>query len=132
MMSTEERKSRLSVLKFMELAFSITCLTLHFYSYNDGDIMTSFLATGTFTGFILIVLGVFAGVLMKAPIHKRIDVFFSVVGCSLFICSGVLLIEAWENAFRTRTRDLAMIKASLSIINGVLFGFDAMFTFRDK
>ncbi|XP_030566062.1 uncharacterized protein LOC115766316 isoform X1 [Drosophila novamexicana] len=113
-------------------AFSIACLVLHFYSFNDRDIMTSFMATGTFTGYIIVVIGVFAGVLMRAPIHKRIDIFFSVLGCALFVASGVFIIEAWEFSFRTRTRDLALIKASLSIVNGVLFGFDAIFTFRDK
>lgn len=115
------------------------------------------MATGTFTGYIIVVIGVFAGeicsktsyilytihaslslslsntgVLMRAPIHKRIDIFFSVLGCALFVASGVFIIEAWEFSFRTRTRDLALIKASLSIVNGVLFGFDAIFTFRDK
>lgn len=69
---------------------------------------------------------------MRATIHRRIDIFFSIMGCGLFIASGVFVIEAWEHSFRTRTRDLALIKASLSIVNGVLFGFDAIFTFRDK
>uniref|UniRef100_T1GT09 MARVEL domain-containing protein n=1 Tax=Megaselia scalaris TaxID=36166 RepID=T1GT09_MEGSC len=112
--------------------FSVACLVLHFYSFNDGDIITSFLATGTFTGFILIILSVFCGILMRAPIHKRIDIFLSFIGCSLFIASGVLLIQAWESSFRTKTRDLAIIKAALAIVNGVLFGFDALFTFKDK
>ncbi|XP_017152351.1 uncharacterized protein LOC108162231 [Drosophila miranda] len=131
-MSHGERKGRLNVVKFLELGFAVACLVLHFYSFNDRDIMTSFLATGTFTGYIIVVIGVFAGVLMRAPIHKRIDIFFSVMGCALFVASGVFIIEAWEFSFRTRTRDLALIKASLSIVNGVLFGFDAIFTFRDK
>ena len=69
---------------------------------------------------------------MRATIHRRIDIFFSIMGCGLFIASGVFVIEAWEHSFRTRTRDMALIKASLSIVNGVLFGFDAIFTFRDK
>ena len=72
------------------------------------------------------------GVLMRAPIHKRIDMFYSVMGCASFVASGVFIIESWEFSFRTRTRDLALIKAALSIVNGILFGFDAVFTFRDK
>ncbi|XP_037935627.1 uncharacterized protein LOC119671587 isoform X1 [Teleopsis dalmanni] len=131
-MSHGDHKGRLTVVKFLELGFAIACLTLHFYSFNDRDIVTSFLATGTFTGFIIVVVGVFAGVLMRAPIHKRIDIFFSVLGCALFVTSGVFIIESWEYTFRTRTRDLALIKAALSIVNGVMFGFDAIFTFRDK
>ncbi|XP_055913582.1 uncharacterized protein LOC129947159 isoform X1 [Eupeodes corollae] len=131
-MANEDRKAHLNAVKFLELAFAIACLVLHFYSFNDGDIITSFLATGTFCGYILIVLGIFAGILMRAPIHKRIDIFFSVIGCCLFVTSGVLLFEAWEYSFRTRTRDLAMVKASLAIVDGALFGFDAIFTLKDK
>lgn len=74
----------------------------------------------------------FTGALMRASVHRRIDIFFSIMGCTLFIASGVFIIEAWEHSFRTRTRDMALIKAALSIVNGVLFGFDAIFTFRDK
>ncbi|XP_018803485.1 PREDICTED: uncharacterized protein LOC108977945 [Bactrocera latifrons] len=131
-MSHNEPKAHLSAIKFMELGFSAACLALHFYSFDDRDILTSFVATGTFSGYIIVVVGIFAGVLMRAPIHRRIDIFYSVLGCGLFIASGVFIIEAWEFSFRTRTRDLALIKASLAIVNGVLFGFDAIFTFRDK
>lgn len=69
---------------------------------------------------------------MHSPINKRIDILLSIMGCASFITSGVLLIEAWEYSFRTKTRDLAIIKASVAIINGAMFGFDAIFTFRDK
>lgn len=69
---------------------------------------------------------------MKARINKRLDIFFSLMGSALFEASGVLIIEAWEHSFRTRTRDLAILKGSISIINGVLFLFDCIFTFKDK
>ncbi|XP_013113567.1 uncharacterized protein LOC106091563 [Stomoxys calcitrans] len=131
-MSHGDRGGRISVVKFLELGFAIACLALHFYSFDDRDIITSFLATGTFSGYIVVVIGIFAGAMMRAHIHRRIDIFFSVLGCALFVASGIFIIEAWEYSFRTRTRDLALIKASLSIVNGVLFGFDAIFTFRDK
>ncbi|XP_061389408.1 uncharacterized protein LOC133324584 [Musca vetustissima] len=112
--------------------FAIACLVLHYYSFDDRDIATSLLATGSFSGYIIVLVGVFVGAMMRAHIHRRIDIFFSIMGCALFIASGVFVIEAWEYSFRTRTRDLALIKASLAIVNGVLFGFDAIFTFRDK
>lgn len=69
---------------------------------------------------------------MNARINKRLDIFFSLMGCALFEASGVLIIEAWEPSFRTRTRDLAILKGSVSIINGALFLFDCIFTFKDK
>ncbi|XP_065365081.1 uncharacterized protein LOC135958136 [Calliphora vicina] len=131
-MSHGERKGRINLVKFLELGFSVACLVLHYYSFDDRDILASLLATGTFAGYIVVLFGVFVGTLMRASIHRRIDIFFSIMGCALFIASGVFVIEAWEHSFRTRTRDLALIKASLAIVNGVLFGFDAIFTFRDK
>lgn len=67
---------------------------------------------------------------MKTKIHKRIDIFYSLIGCVMFITSGVFIIEEWQNAFRTRTRDAAMLKGSISIITGILFAFDCIFTFK--
>ncbi|XP_058985382.1 uncharacterized protein LOC131805780 [Musca domestica] len=131
-MSHGDRGGRIGVVKFLELGFAIACLVLHYYSFDDRDIATSLLATGSFSGYIIVLVGVFVGAMMRAHIHRRIDIFFSIMGCALFIASGVFVIEAWEYSFRTRTRDLALIKASLAIVNGVLFGFDAIFTFRDK
>lgn len=72
-----------------------------------------------------------AGHLVKSEIPKGIDIFYSLIGCLTFTTSGVLIIEEWQYGFRTRTRDLAMLKGSIAIINGVLFGFDCIFTFKD-
>lgn len=72
------------------------------------------------------------GFLMKSRIPKRLDIFLSLMGSALFEATGVLIIEAWEHSFRTRTRDLAILKGSVSIITGVLFLFDCIFTFKNK
>jgi uncharacterized membrane protein HdeD (DUF308 family) len=69
---------------------------------------------------------------MKATINKRIMLFYSLLGTALFLTSGVFIIQSWERAFRTRTRDLAMTKGVVSIINGVIFLMDTIFTFRQK
>lgn len=88
------------------------------------------MATGTFCGFIVILIATFAGFILRADINKRFDIFFSLIGGALFITSGVMIIEAWEHSFRTRTRDLAILKGTISIINGVLCVLDAIFTFK--
>lgn len=46
---------------FLFQGFSIACMALHYYSFDDRDILTSFLATGTFSGYIVVIVGVFAG-----------------------------------------------------------------------
>lgn len=45
---------------------------------------------------------------MKATINKRIMLFYSLLGTILFITSGVFIIQSWDRAFRTRTRDLGI------------------------
>ncbi|XP_050099123.1 uncharacterized protein LOC126579659 [Anopheles aquasalis] len=122
----------LSIIKFLELSLAITCTALHYYSFDDGDLVTGFLATGTFCGFIVILITIMAGYLIKAHLHRRLSIFYSLLGCSTFLTSGIFIIEAWEHAFRTRTRDLAITKGSISIINGVIFLMDTIFTFRER
>ncbi|XP_055611632.1 uncharacterized protein LOC129758196 [Uranotaenia lowii] len=125
-------KPPLSIIKFLELCLAATCTVLHYYSFDDGDLVTGFLSTGTFCGYIVILTTVMVGYLMKAHIHRRLNLFYSLLGCALFLTSGVFIIEAWEHAFRTRTRDLAITKGSIAIINGVIFMMDTIFTFRER
>lgn len=67
---------------------------------------------------------------MKTKTPKRLDIFYTAVGCVLFVTSGIFIIEEWQYAFRTKTRDLALLKGAVSIINGILFAFDCIFTFK--
>ncbi|CRL04712.1 CLUMA_CG017772, isoform A [Clunio marinus] len=134
--NNESTRTPLSVVKFLELSLAICCTYFHFYSFSDDDLVTEFLATGTFCGYVIILTAIMAdwiaGYLMKANINKRIMLFYSLLGSALFITSGVFIIQSWDRAFRTRTRDLAMTKGVVSIINGVIFFMDTIFTFRQK
>lgn len=123
--------SRLSIVKFLELALTISCVALHYKSLGESDELTIMLVSGTFVGFSIILIGLFAGYMMGNPINKKIDIFFSLIGCAMFIASGVLVLQAWESGFKTERRRLAISKGSLAIVNGVLFFFDSVFTFRD-
>lgn len=123
--------SRLSIVKFLELALTISCVALHYKSLGETDELTIMLVSGTFVGFSIILIGLFAGYMMGNPINKKIDIFFSLIGCAMFIASGVLILQAWESGFKTERRRLAISKGSLAIVNGVLFFFDSVFTFRD-
>lgn len=69
---------------------------------------------------------------MQTPVHKRINIFYSLIGAGVFMTSGVFIIGEWEHSFRTRTRDLAITKGTVAIINGVIFLMDTIFTFRQK
>ncbi|XP_053678106.1 uncharacterized protein LOC128728505 [Anopheles nili] len=123
--------SRLSIAKFLELALAIICVILHYKSLGERDDITKLLTAGSFVGFSVILIALFAGYLLSNPINKKLDMFFSLIGCAMFIASGVLILKEWENAWSTDTKKIAISKGSLAIVNGVLFFFDAIFTFRD-
>lgn len=69
---------------------------------------------------------------MSTPINKRIDIFFSLVGCAAFVAAGALNIEHFDNAYKGKTRDYGLAKASLAIINGALFLVDSLLSWRGE
>lgn len=123
-----------------------------------SDMHNALIINGTFVGFTIILVGVFAGYIMSTPINKRIgkpltvlssdrklnfqiisDVFFSLIGCALFITSGVLILQYWNDTtvgkvigFASNDRkSVGITKGSLAIVNGIVFLVDVVFTFRD-
>ncbi|XP_035890430.1 uncharacterized protein LOC118517738 isoform X2 [Anopheles stephensi] len=123
--------ARLSIVKFLELALAITCVILHYKSLGERDDITKLLVAGTFVGYSVILIALFAGYLLSNPVNKKLDLFFSLIGCAMFIASGVLILKEWENSWSSDTKKIANFKGSLAITNGLLFFFDAIFTLRD-
>ncbi|XP_026488306.1 uncharacterized protein LOC113395010 [Vanessa tameamea] len=121
--------SRLSIIKFLELALTCSCVALHYHSYN-GDADIGMLVTGTFIGYLIIFAGAAAGYVMQTQAHKRIDIFYSLVGVALFVASGAMLIDRFQNYSKSEFRDKNLAKASLSIINGAILLIDAVLTQR--
>ncbi|XP_022128790.1 uncharacterized protein LOC111002840 [Pieris rapae] len=121
--------SRLSIIKFLELALTCACVALHYHSYN-GDADIGMLVTGTFIGYLIIFAGAAAGYIMQTPSHKRIDIFYSLVGVCLFVASGALIIDRYQHYGRSELKDKNLAKASLAIINGALLLVDAVLTQR--
>ncbi|CAH0579377.1 unnamed protein product [Chrysodeixis includens] len=110
-------------------ALTCSCVALHYKSYNtDAD--TGMLVTGTFVGYLIIFAGAAAGYIMQTPSHKRIDIFYSLVGVALFIASGALIIDRYQHGYKSDFRDMNLAKASLSIINGAVLLIDAVLTQR--
>lgn len=71
-----------------------------------------------------------SGHLMSAPITRKIDIFFCLVGCAAFVAAGALNIKQWDNRWKSETRDYGLAKASLAIINGAIFLVDSLLTWR--
>ncbi|OXU25786.1 hypothetical protein TSAR_010909, partial [Trichomalopsis sarcophagae] len=102
---------------------------LHYHSQTSGHEMM--LTTGTYCGYVIILVGLFAGGVMGTPVNRRVDLFFSLVGCALFIASGAVVIDNHQHE-SGEYFNKQMAKASISIIEGVLFFVDAVFTFKGE
>ncbi|VEN45807.1 unnamed protein product [Callosobruchus maculatus] len=121
--------SRLSIIKFLELAIAIVCIGLH-YKSKTNDFNADTLSAAAFGGYVIILIGGFAGYLMSTPINRRIDIFFSLVGCAIFVAAGALNIQIYDDYGKSEWRDYGLSKASLAIINGALFLLDSLLTWR--
>ncbi|KAL1497655.1 hypothetical protein ABEB36_008577 [Hypothenemus hampei] len=121
--------SRLSIIKFLELTIALVCIGLH-HKTQTGDWNVDTLSAIAFGGFIIILVGGFAAYLISAPINKKIDIFYSLVGCAIFVAAGALNIKHYENLWKGETRDYGLSKGSLAVINGVFFLLDALITWR--
>lgn len=68
---------------------------------------------------------------MSTPINRRIDIFFCLVGCALFVASGAFSIQYFDGKSGDyRSKGLA--KAAMAIINGAVFLLDSLFTWRGE
>ena len=121
--------SRLSIIKFLELALTVVCLGLHYKSVT-GNIDTDLVSAGAFAGYLVILIGGFAGHLMSSPITRKIDIFFCLVGCAAFVAAGALNIKHYDGAWKGETRDYGLAKGSVAIINGAIFLVDSLLTWR--
>lgn len=121
--------SRLSIIKFLELTLTVICIGLHYKSMTRDD-NTDFITAAAFGGFLVILVGGFAGHVMSTPINRRIDIFFCLVGCAAFVAAGALNIEYFENTRKGEYRNYGLAKAAFAIINGALFLIDSLLTWR--
>ncbi|XP_011307029.1 uncharacterized protein [Fopius arisanus] len=124
--------SKLLIIKISELALVAIILAIHVNEpfCNPED---KFLSAGTEVAYLIILVGLFAGGWVGTPVHRNVDLFFLVIGCGLFIASGATTIDLWTRVvFRDKYRDMALARASLSILEGVVFLIDTFFTYRGE
>lgn len=57
----KEEQSKELIVKIMFQCLAVVCCYFHFYSFSDDDLVTEFLATGTFCGYCIILTAVMAG-----------------------------------------------------------------------
>ncbi|XP_046820527.1 uncharacterized protein LOC124948233 [Vespa velutina] len=124
--------TRLSIIKLFELILVCILIGLHYHSFV-GNQDTEMITMGTFGGYLIILVGLFAGSIMGTPVNRRVDLFFSLIGCVLFIVTGALNIKDFDQIpYKSSLRDTGLAKGSISIIQAALFLIDSFLTFRGE
>jgi hypothetical protein len=60
------------------------------------------------------------------------DIFYSMVGCALFIAAGAFVIQYFDQYGKSDLRDIGLSKGAMAIINGVVFLVDSLLSFRGE
>ncbi|XP_014207973.1 uncharacterized protein LOC106639054 [Copidosoma floridanum] len=115
--------TKLTIIKLIELILVIVLLVLHYDTVN-GTSYEELLSMTAFGGYLIILIGIFAGATTGTPVNRRIDLYFTLVGCVLFIVTGIMIFN--------NQRVKHMVRGILAVIEGVLFLVDAVFTFRGE
>ncbi|XP_046433126.1 uncharacterized protein LOC124185936 [Neodiprion fabricii] len=123
--------TKLSIIRLFELVMVCVMLGLEYHSLAASSNYTIMLTMGTIGGYLIILVGLFAATMMGTPVNRRVDLFFSVVGCVLFIIVGAVTIDYYQHVSNYQNlRDIGLSKGSIAVIEGVFFLVDAVFTFR--
>ncbi|KAL4120534.1 hypothetical protein QTP88_013206 [Uroleucon formosanum] len=125
--------TKITVIKFLELALTIIIFVLHYNSFPGGDVTSIMITTGTYVGYVIILIGIFIGLFTGTPISSRLDMFFVLIGAALFIVSGAMSYNYFNGfQFKSSYVNIGLSKAWFSIFNGVVFVVDAAFTYRGE
>jgi hypothetical protein len=123
--------TRVHIIKFIELALAITCMALHYHSQVGRTTFHELMIiSAAFGGYIVILVGILTGIFTGQPVNIRIDIFYSLVGCALFIAAGAFVIQYFDGFVKSDTRDIGLAKGAVAIINGVVFLVDSILSFR--
>lgn len=70
---------------------------------------------------------------LGTQINKRIEILFGLFGAAMFLASGVLLIQYYNNIqlYVSEADKLALTKGILAVVNGLLFLVSSVFSFQD-
>lgn len=125
--------SRLTLIKFIELVLVIACVILHYNSMEAGDNFHLFFTSAVFGGYLIIMIGLVLGFFVDTAFGKRVDLYFTILGGLLFLSAGIMTYNYFSGRPKILETDhskYGMYKAWTSIIAGVIFFVDGVFTFR--
>ncbi|KOC62346.1 hypothetical protein WH47_05329, partial [Habropoda laboriosa] len=104
---------------------------LHYHSFSDGGRHSAMITMGAFGGYLIILAGIFLGILLGSALDRRLDMFFTVAGFILFVLAGALILDYFANSvYKGSFRDTGLAKGCVSLVEGILFLVDAVLVYR--
>ncbi|XP_071872790.1 uncharacterized protein [Bombus fervidus] len=123
--------NKMTIIKLLQLVMVCILIGLHYHSFSDGGRNSAMITVGTFGGYLIILAGVFFGIIMGCGMDRRLDMFYSAAGFILFVIAGALILDHFSNSvYRGSFRDTGLAKGCISIAEGLLFLVDAILVFR--
>ncbi|XP_033312125.1 uncharacterized protein LOC117211910 [Bombus bifarius] len=125
--------NKMTIIKLLQLIMVCILIALHYYSFSDGSQNSAMITMSAFGGYLIILSGVFFGIIGGYGMDRRLDMCYSSTGCVLFILAGVLILDHFTNSvYRGSYRDTGLAKGCISIAEGVLFLVDTILVFRGE
>lgn len=112
-------------IKWLELALTIVIFVLHYEAFPILKSIATMITTGTYVGYLIIMPGLLHATFTGAPVSADLNLYFMVVGGALYIISGILSFDYYNNVLGDSTyMNTGLVKSGLSVINGVTFVVD--------
>ncbi|XP_068965872.1 uncharacterized protein [Bombus flavifrons] len=125
--------NKMIIIKLLQLLMVCILIGLHCQSFSDRGPLSAMITAGTFGGYLIVLAGVFFGIIVGCRMDRRLEMFYLTIGSILFIIAGALILDHFTNSvYRGSYRDIGLAKGSISIAEGVLFLVDAILVFRGE
>lgn len=111
------------IMKVIESVVTIICVALVVDMwYVAMTPAKTAVVNGTFVGYIMLSTVIILGLVLEAPLDRRLVLVVTLPGAVMFFASGLIMIEAWKN-FGSRGERL-MIAGILALVNAAVYLVD--------
>ncbi|XP_076762195.1 uncharacterized protein LOC143430094 [Xylocopa sonorina] len=118
-------------IKFAELLIACILVALHHHSFVAENYTTAMFTMCVFGGYLIVLAGPCLGIILGFVIDRRLNIFYSAIGCILFIIIGAVVLNYFTGSSCCNSLQVTGIfKGCFSLIEGILFLIDAVLVFR--
>lgn len=125
-------KAPSGLLKVLALALCIVVLLLARIGHKGkNEVLVSsvderWLTIGTTVGYTIILGTMILTYLLGSGIPDKMELIFQFVGCVLFLATGGVTIDTFQNAAAGAHKDAALAMGSMAIITGIVLFLDCL------